>query len=391
MGTIINKVKRGLFLFEALIIRSLIKTKKHRIFCWEFKHNKCGGSPKYFAEYVLNQPCNNFEIYFAFSNDFDVSNVDRRYHIVRYPSLKYLMAMYSSRFVLYNARNNFRYSGFIKKSDQKYIMTWHGATPIKRIEKDIENTLNIAYVAHAKEDSKMCDLMLSNGRYATQLIRRAFWYDGEILEKGIPCNDVFFNDSLKASINEKIRDRYHIPSDHMIVMYGPTFREYDETLEPYRIDWNKIIPVMESVFGRKITVLVRLHPHLVEKAGIDSLADYPNTINVSNYPDTQELMCAMDILITDYSSIMFDAIILDKPCFLLCRDKDKYERDFYFKLEDLPFPLAYSESGLINQIIYFDWKAYVLQANCFKKNVLGIMEDGNASKALYEWMLNHME
>lgn len=72
-------------------------------------------------------------------------------------------------------------------------MTWHSSMGIKKVEKD--GNLDAEYIEIAKSDSRMCDLILSGCKFRSNVIRSGFWYDGEILEKGTPRNDMLFKDN----------------------------------------------------------------------------------------------------------------------------------------------------------------------------------------------------
>ena len=75
---------------------------------------------------------------------------------------------------------------FKKKKSQTYIHTWHAGPGLKRIERDAGSGLSKEYIAYAKKDSKAIDLLLSNCRFWTQCFKSCFWYDGPIMEKGLP-------------------------------------------------------------------------------------------------------------------------------------------------------------------------------------------------------------
>ena len=83
---------------------------------------------------------------------------------------------------------------FKKRPEQFYIQTWHGGLGLKKVEKDCESALSPEYVAYAKIDSQNMDLLLACCRWESESYREAFWYDGPILEKGIPKNDIYFED-----------------------------------------------------------------------------------------------------------------------------------------------------------------------------------------------------
>lgn len=84
---------------------------------------------------------------------------------------------------------------FKKKKNQTYIHTWHAGPGLKKIERDAGSGLTDKYVRYAQRDSKAIDLLLSNCRFWTQCFRSCFWYDGPIMEKGLPKNDLYFQDA----------------------------------------------------------------------------------------------------------------------------------------------------------------------------------------------------
>ena len=84
--------------------------------------------------------------------------------------------------------------------------------------------------------------------------------------------------------------------------------------------------------------MLRLHPTLLGIVDTQDLISEDFVRNASCYESIQELLVASDILITDYSSTMFEFALLKKPCFLYTPDAKSYDRGFYFPIEDLPFP-----------------------------------------------------
>ncbi len=97
-------------------------------------------------------------------------------------------------------------------------------------------------------------------------------------------------------------------------------------------------------------MLIKLHPHLISQSSRLNYED--NVINVSAYDDTQELLSISDVLITDYSSLMFDFSITQRPCFLYVPDAEDYvsnERELYFDLEKLPFVIGKNNQDLMRK------------------------------------------
>ena len=104
----------------------------------------------------------------------------------------------------------------------------------------------------------------------------------------------------------------------------------------------------EENFQGEWTVLIRLHPNVANQSGNLFSYDGDRLVDATAYPDMQELLCAADLLITDYSSSLFDYALTGKPIVQFATDIESYrrDRDFYFNLEDLPFPLARSNEEL---------------------------------------------
>lgn len=372
----------------SIIIRCFTKVQKGRVIFWAYTFKQYSCNPRYLSEYLIENN-KEFEIYWVFRKKVDISGIDKRVKCVRYLSLKYFLLVNTAEFLITNARTDPYRMYWTKRPDQKYLMLWHGGVALKRIEKDAEDKLRYSYLKKAKIDSKVCDLMISGCKFQTRLIKESFWYSGEILEKGIPRCDIFFDRKRHEEFDRCVRESYSIPAENKIVMYAPTFRA-DHSIDPYKISWSKVIPELEKVFGNTgVTVLVRLHPNLIGKVDTSSLTGYDNVQDATLYHDMQELLCVSDMLITDYSSSMFDMGMLKRPCILYATDIEKYNRGYYFKFDELPFPLARNESELLAAISSFNHEGYSKCLQEFFDKHIGMVEEGTSSKALSGWMTAH--
>ena len=389
IGWGLNRIGKSFGNIFSLIIRCFTRVHKGRMMCWAYTFKQYSCNPRYLTEYLLeNNP--EFEIFWVFKGNVDTSGVDKRIKCVRYKSLRYFLLVNTAEFFITNARTDPYRIYWHKRKGQKYVMLWHGGVALKRIEKDAEAQLSYSYLKKAKIDSKVCDLMVSGCHFQTSLLKEKFWYDGEILEKGIPRNDVFFDKDRHPEMRERICRKYGISLESRIVLYAPTFRR-DKSIEPYRINWSRLVPELRKIYGtEKVSVLLRLHPNLIGKADASSLVNDESVIDVTRYHDMQELLCVSDLLITDYSSSMFDITMLKKPCMLYATDIEKYNRGYYFDFAELPFPLARNEEELIVNIRTFDSAAYEEAVESFFEKHIGLCEDGNASKAIAGWLTQHI-
>lgn len=384
----LNRVFMAFGNLFSLVIRCFTKVRKGRVMMWAYTFKQYSCNPRYLTEYLLENDTE-FEIYWVFRRKVDISGIDKRIRCVRYLSLKYFLLVNTAEFLITNARTDPYRMYWTKRPGQKYLMLWHGGVALKKIEKDAEDKLKYSYLKKAKIDSRVCDLMISGCRFQTRLLKESFWYSGEILEKGIPRCDIFFDKERHMEFDRRVRSTYSIPESDRIILYAPTFRA-DHSIEPYRISWDKVIPELENVFkGSGITVLVRLHPVLIGKVDTSSLLCCRNVVDATSYHDMQELMCVASMLITDYSSSMFDFGMLGKPCFLYATDIEKYNRGYYFRFDEMPFPLGRNEDELLENIRNFDPEEYGRDIERFFDDKIGMVENGTSSKALSEWMKAH--
>ncbi len=178
---------------------------------------------------------------------------------------------------------------------------------------------------------------------------------------------------------------YNIKKDTKICLYAPTFRNSD-SISCYDLDYNRLHEALVKRFSGDWVILVRYHFRL-KNTKIPK--KYENTvINVTNYPDMQELLCVTDFGITDYSSWICDYVITKRPGFLYTTDIEKYidtERGFYHTLDYYPFPICKNNDELYNKIINFDDKKYLKDVNSFLRKV-NCYEKGDASKKVVDKM-----
>lgn len=378
---IMQKIKE--FRHKAYIFKFChMPIKQNKIIFWSdsFKHFGC--SPKYITLYLLNHYPGKFDIVWVFEDGIAIPNdLPNEIRVVKYFSIDYLRELHTAKFVICNMRTGDAYY-WKKRDEQIYIQTWHGFLALKKIEKDAEKHLPEEYILNAQEDSKKIDLLLAGCEYSTEMFRRCFWYEGEIL-KGLPRCDILVSESL--DVKKKVYEYYHIPKDNKLLIYAPTFRNGNKA-EIFGMDFLSVISVLNSKADERWVIGCRLHPNVL--ADIDD----DICISMSKYSDMQELLLAADILITDYSSTMFEMALAKKPCILYAPDLDEYmsnERGFYFDIRALPFPLAKNIEQLKQAIKKFDSQEYVEKADDFL-NKIGSYETGNSSKQVAEYILKHM-
>lgn len=264
------------------------------------------------------------------------------------------------------------------RKDQTVIQTWHGSLGIKRFDR--EHNSGWLWVKAADYCGKMTRYCLSNSTFEDGVYRDSFWPHAEILRYGHARNDLLVQtDSDRAkAIASRLRNRFHIDEDTKVVLYAPTFRDaHDFTC--YDVHPEPLFDALRERFGGKWVMLLRYHPSIREHSV--GLMDTPNVIDVSSYPDMQELMLLSDVALTDYSSWIYDFLLTGRPGFIYATDKEKYntERGLYFPLEDTPFPIAVNNTQLCECVRAFDEDLYQQRTEAFLHDK-GCMEDGHASE-----------
>ena len=280
--------------------------------------------------------------------------------------------MSTAKVIITNVKNALP---FTKKKEQFLIMTWHGEPAgFKEIEQEAESQLSPQYVAESKANSAITDLMIVATKKGFEIMRKYFWYDGEIMKSGLPRNDIFFNHDKKFV--EDIRQSLNIPQDNKIVMYAPTFRDGDSnSIEVYKFDYQKLLDIMKNKFGGEWTLLLRLHPNSY------NLGISENIIDVTKYSDPQELILISDVLISDYSSVVYDFMISHKPVFILAKDIETYPKERRLKQGYFETPLKKNktEDELFECIKNFDREIYDIDINKFISQIESY-DDGHAAE-----------
>lgn len=327
-----------------------------------------GDNLKYVVEELLKN--NDLEIIWLVKNKEISKTLPSKVKCVDINSFKSVYYLATSKVWIDNCRKPFILK---KRKSQYYVQTWHGFA-LKKIEKDAENSLSKWYVKNAKKDSKCIDLIISDSKFMDNIYKNSFWYNGETQILGSPRNDIIIE---PKKVKEKVYNYFKLDNSVKTVLYAPTFRA-DGSLKAYNLDYDKLLKACKERYGEEFVALVRLHPNVINKSS--DLTFTSKVINASTYPDMQELLSTVDIVISDYSSLMFDFALSFKPCFQFATDIEEYkkDRDFYFDLNSLPFPLATNNEELFNNIINFEKDSYYSGLKDFYDKV-GMNLKGDAS------------
>ncbi|MBO5019322.1 MAG: CDP-glycerol glycerophosphotransferase family protein [Clostridia bacterium] len=367
------------------ILCKLLPVKGNKIvFQYYYGRGYCD-NPKYIGEEIIKYAKDlNLDLVWVLKEG-TKNDLPPEFRTVTFRSFRYIYEMSTAKVWVDNSRKEY----CMKKKNQYYMHTWHGGMTMKKVENMVPDKLGSQYLRMAKRDAKQCDVMLSNSRTMTKDFRKYFWYpEGEIIEKGLPRNDRLVNFTEEDS--KKLRKTFNIEDDVKLLLYAPTFRN-DHSLDAYNIDYKRCVEALEKRFGGKWKVLLRLHPNVFKLS--DNLEFDPEiVINTSHYPDMQEIYMIADMVITDYSSVIFDYLIIGGPSLLYASDLEKYrkERDCYFDFAELPFELCQNNDELEQAILNFDIESFNKKASEFIE-LHGLCDTGIASKAAADWIINKVK
>lgn len=259
------------------------------------------------------------------------------------------------------------------KDKQKVIQLWHACGlfkkfgldhPSRDIQTERETHGQYDYVPVSSEG-------LQNG-YAS-----AFGIDPrKIVPLGVPRTDLLLDKENTDSMRQAFYERHEELKGKKIVLYAPTFREKGTKRIEYKpqIDWKHLSQSLDE----DVVLIIKNHP--VMKYDLLKGEKFPNIKNM-NSESTHALMLASELLITDYSSVIFEYALLDKPMIFYCPDYEHYERDFYLEFpEDLAGELI-TEGEKLPAAIYKELTAPGLdKLAAFRKKNMGACDGHSAER-----------
>lgn len=308
--------------------------------------------------------------------------------VVRTDSIKGMYYLSRARYLIANTRIP---PDMRLNRDAEFLQTWHG-TPLKKLALDLTvihekgKTLD-EYRREFKSDTARWHYLISPNPYSTEIFTRCFAFTGKMLETGYPHNDIFFRKDLQVGVVEKVREHFAIPEGKKIILYAPTYR--DDTMDTFKpmIDQE----ALARALGDTHVLLVRSHYFYVNKKA-DTSFDGGFAKDATPYDDVQELMLAADLLVTDYSSVMFDYLGTGRPMIFYQHDYEEYKnqlRGMYFDFEkDAPGPIVRDMEGLIDAVENIDRirGEYAERYKAFKAKFAGL-EDGKAGERVLDAFL----
>lgn len=396
MAKFISKIKNSAFiphLFKGIFSTLSIFPKDKKLIMFEsFNGRQCSDNPRAIYEYLhTHYP----EYKMVWSADRRFLNQFRDKDIEYIPRLSWKWFLYMAR-AKYWVTNSRMPLWFRKSKETVYLQTWHG-TPLKKLGVDIEDVKmpdgnTEEYKKNFVYEASKWDYLISPNHYSSKIFKRAFGFEGNMIESGYPRNDFLIQNNNEETV-QRLKQKANIPQDKKVILYAPTWRDndfYDKGR--YKFNLQLDLEHMRKSLGDEYVVLLRLHYLVSENLNLSNYEGFVH--DFSNYEDIRDLYLLSDILITDYSSVFFDFSILEKPILFYTYDLEEYRdelRGFYFDFETrAPGPLLQTTEEIIHHIQHIEDvdSAYRTIRKEFKQQ-FSSLEDGNATARVVDEVFNN--
>lgn len=326
------------------LLKLFVKPNNKMIVFSSFGGRKYDDSPKAIYEAMIRDPrFDGYEFVWAFMHPEDFELPKGRKVLI--DTLKYYKTLLSARVWVTNSSMT---RGLTFTGKNTFLLnTWHGSA-IKRMGSDINDGNTSFGVKRKKKKESSKNIFLAQSEYDVDVFTRAFKIPRDNFKiVGLPRNDKLASFTNERQMNMK--RKLGIPAEKKVILYAPTFREYNKDAGNNVILIHPINTLLwQECLGDDYVLLFRAHYEVARVMGIES-SDFVK--NVSSYPSLDDLMLASDMLVSDYSSIFFDYAIMHKPMFCYAYDYDVYaeRRGMYFDIREW-LPSVDNEEDLISLI-----------------------------------------
>ncbi|WP_298074182.1 CDP-glycerol glycerophosphotransferase family protein [uncultured Bacteroides sp.] len=367
----------------------LFPIKKNRILFSEYEGKTYKCSPKYIFEYMYRNWGDSYEYVWCIK---DKTLIPAEYSVkcVKPLSLRHLYYLATSKIMMANI-------GIVPiappRKDRIFVNTWHGGGAYKKggLSATYYSKPHMFYFKTLRHlRAKSTTYLISSCRRFSEIFADLFIINPDrILPIGMPRNDVFFLPANEqAAVREKICRQYGIDENAMIVLYAPTYRGHEHYCQ--HIDWtldaDAVCTAVKKRFGKQIVFLYRCHMNV-----FNDRQSISHAIDASDYPNMQELLLATDLLISDYSSLIWDFSFTYRPGFLYTPDLEEYIRvtKLHTPINQWQYPYAKTIDELCFQILRYDEEAAIARIKAHHQQ-LGSFENGTATKTLCEFLQSQM-
>ena len=288
----------------------------------------------------------------------------------------------TSKYIFLN--DNFFPLAFMSfRKESRVVQLWHAPGASKKFGGSVCSPEELEILSKASENT---DYLITSSKKVENQYIEAFQIDkSKIQPLGVPRIDYYFENHDIDRLKQDFCKKYDVPSDRKIILYAPTFRDEEKYNNVF--DYLNLEEFNEAL-GDEYILALRLHPKIKDfyKNDISSKGRY---VDVSDFESEQELMLISDMLITDYSSIMIEYGVLNKPIIFFTYDLDSYlanERGFYYDFKQtVPGPIVLTCDELIEVIKNDEFEKDEISK--FIRTQFDAI-DGESSKRVVDFILN---
>lgn len=362
------------------IIGIFIKTDENLVLFVSYGGRRFDDSPKFLYEYMnKNKDYNKFKLIWGFKDkdQFPIEDESK----VEIDTIKYFITALKAKYWITNS--SIERGLKFKKRNTIYVNFQHGTAGIKKIGNDIPKN-NKSFIT---KNNEKFDMFIIQGKKEKDILTKAFGLDEKnIYDIGLPRNDELVN--FNEEKIKEIKNKLNIPMDKKVILYAPTYREYnnDKNLNSFiKIPFNFL--ELKEEFEDKYVLLITSHYEVEKMLNLPQNDKF--IINAFKYPYINDLLLVSDILISDYSSVVFDYSILERPIICYAYDYDLYmkTRGTYADLNKLFFDgVIKTQKELIKVILNIDYEKESVFTKKIKENY--IANFGNTTETAAKIIFN---
>lgn len=378
-STIIAIIRKPLFILYRIYYKILCKKEivPNRVTFMSGRRNELSGNSKFVYDLIKDRDDIDFQ-FLLFSDPAGHNKIR---------NVKKFLELYaSSKIVIVD--DYFRLLNLVhKRSEVKLFQLWHACGAFKtfgfaRLEKE----------GGPRQDSpnhRMYDYAIVSSQNIAKHYAESFGLSDEcVVATGIPRTDIFMDTEYADSVRSRFYEKYPQLKRKKILLFAPTFRGDGQMSAYYPLNAFHIKDVYEAL-GDRYAILIKLHPFCRERFKIPEA--YRNfIIDLSDEDELNDLLFVTDLLVTDYSSVVFEASLLNIPMLFYVYDLFTYisTRDFYYDFESfVPGKIVFSEKELIDAVNNNDFEQE--KVNGFKTKFFDHV-DGGSSRRVADLILDNL-
>ena len=375
-----ENIRRPLYELARIYYKFLSKKPivKNQIAFMSGRRDEIGGNPEYVYDLIKDRK----DIEFKFLMFSDPAGHRRIKNII-----KFLKLYATSKVVIVD--DYFRLLNLVtKREDVKLFQLWHACGAFKTF-----GFTRLGKKGGPKQtdpNHRMYDYAIVSSQEIAKHYAEGFGLSDEnVVATGIPRTDIFMDEEYANKVRTSFYERYPQLKNKKILLFAPTFRGNGQMSAFYPIDAFDIEKAYEGL-GGEYAILIKLHPFCKERFEIPN--QYSDVIiDMSEDDELNDLLFVTDLLVTDYSSVIFEASLLNIPMMFYAFDLYDYiaSRDFYYDFEGfVPGKIVFSENELINCINAKDFESE--KVNGFKNKFFDDL-DGKSSKRVADLILKNLD